>query len=245
MKRLLIGVFLIVVTATAYAATITRPNTYVSGATILASEINDDFNTIYNEFNGSISNANISASAAIAGSKLDLTGSNGLATGSLVKAGTGTGTATVVGVLDVQVVNVGNDANTTEKILATYTLPANSLSANDKSVRIRAWGTLAANGNTKDLRMRFGGIAGTVIAQRVSITDSNVDWELEGIVIRTGATTQASTGRALVAGAAWTLYDTPGQTLSAAVDIVMTGKSPTTGAANDVVCKGMITEMLN
>lgn len=53
--------------------TITRPNSYSSGGTILSSEVNDDLDTIYNEFNGSISNANIDSSAAIAYSKLSLT----------------------------------------------------------------------------------------------------------------------------------------------------------------------------
>ena len=55
--------------------TITRPNSYTAGDTIIASEVNNDFNTIYNEFNGGIDNANIDSSAAIAYSKLSLTGS--------------------------------------------------------------------------------------------------------------------------------------------------------------------------
>lgn len=54
-------------------ATITRPNSYVSNTTIEPSQVNDDLNTIYSEFNGSISNANIDASAAIVYSKLDST----------------------------------------------------------------------------------------------------------------------------------------------------------------------------
>ena len=50
---------------------ITKPYTLSAGATIYASEHNDNYDTIYNEFNGSISNANISGSAAIAGSKIN------------------------------------------------------------------------------------------------------------------------------------------------------------------------------
>lgn len=53
-------------------AVITKPNTFTAGATIVASEHNDNFDTIYNEFNGSISNANVDSSAAIANSKLNL-----------------------------------------------------------------------------------------------------------------------------------------------------------------------------
>lgn len=51
-------------------ALITKPNTFVNGATIIAAQHNSNFDTIYNEFNGSISNANISASAAIVDTKL-------------------------------------------------------------------------------------------------------------------------------------------------------------------------------
>lgn len=49
---------------------ISVPYTFSAGAVIVASEHNSNFSTIYNEFNGSISNANISASAAIADTKL-------------------------------------------------------------------------------------------------------------------------------------------------------------------------------
>ena len=51
---------------------ITKPNTFSSGATIVASEHNDNYDTLYNLVNGTIDNDNISASAAILGSKLNL-----------------------------------------------------------------------------------------------------------------------------------------------------------------------------
>lgn len=52
-------------------AVISKPNTFSAGGSIIASEHNSNFDTIYNEFNGSITNANISGSAAIADTKLD------------------------------------------------------------------------------------------------------------------------------------------------------------------------------
>lgn len=55
-------------------ALISKPYTFSAGATIIASEHNSNFDTIYSEFNGSISNTNISSGAAIAYSKLNLTG---------------------------------------------------------------------------------------------------------------------------------------------------------------------------
>lgn len=53
-------------------ASITKPNTFVDGATIQASEHNANFDTIYNDYNSNITNVNISGSAAIANSKLNL-----------------------------------------------------------------------------------------------------------------------------------------------------------------------------
>lgn len=49
---------------------ITKNNTWSAGETILAVEHNENFNTIYNEFNGNIDNANIKAGAGIVDSKL-------------------------------------------------------------------------------------------------------------------------------------------------------------------------------
>ena len=52
--------------------TISKPNTFSAGATIIASEHNSNFDTVYNEFNGNIENVNVKGSAAIANSKLNL-----------------------------------------------------------------------------------------------------------------------------------------------------------------------------
>jgi len=53
-------------------ATITKPNTFSAGATIFAAEHNSNFDTIYNDFNGNITNVNIASGAAISDTKLDL-----------------------------------------------------------------------------------------------------------------------------------------------------------------------------
>lgn len=51
-------------------AIIVKPNTFSAGAVIIASEHNANFDTIYTDYNGNITNANISASAAIVDTKL-------------------------------------------------------------------------------------------------------------------------------------------------------------------------------
>lgn len=49
---------------------ITKDYTWSAGAVIVAAEHNANFNTIYNDYNGNITNANLSASAAIVDTKL-------------------------------------------------------------------------------------------------------------------------------------------------------------------------------
>lgn len=53
-------------------ALITKDYTFSTGATILASEHNTNFDTLYNAFNGNIDNANIKSGAAISLAKLSL-----------------------------------------------------------------------------------------------------------------------------------------------------------------------------
>ena len=48
-----------------------RPNSYTNGTTADATEVNSDFDTLYNAFNGNIDNANVKAAAAIDPDKLD------------------------------------------------------------------------------------------------------------------------------------------------------------------------------
>ncbi len=49
---------------------ITKPYTFTVGSSIVASEHNSNADTIYNDYNGNITNANISGTAAISDSKL-------------------------------------------------------------------------------------------------------------------------------------------------------------------------------
>ena len=64
-------------------ALITRTHDFVDGTVAEAEEVDTDFNTLYNEFNGSINNDNIASDAAIDGSKV-----TGVATGWIATTGT-------------------------------------------------------------------------------------------------------------------------------------------------------------
>ena len=51
-------------------ALITKDNTFTAGNTITASEHNENFDTIYNDYNGNIKNENLASNAAIENTKL-------------------------------------------------------------------------------------------------------------------------------------------------------------------------------
>jgi hypothetical protein len=52
---------------------ITKPKTWVDGEGVLFNDLNNNFDTAYNEINGNLDNTNIKASAGIAGTKLAAT----------------------------------------------------------------------------------------------------------------------------------------------------------------------------
>jgi hypothetical protein len=56
---------------------ITKPTTFTDGTVPTAAQFNNDFDTVYTEFNGNIQNANIKAAADIAESKIDFDTTSG------------------------------------------------------------------------------------------------------------------------------------------------------------------------
>lgn len=58
-------------------ATLTKPKTWADNENVLYTDLNSSFDTIYNEFNGNIDNANIKSSAGIVESKLAFSTSSG------------------------------------------------------------------------------------------------------------------------------------------------------------------------
>lgn len=160
----------------------------------------------------------------------------------VIPKGTGTATAVPSGVLVVNVTQAGTAGDTAETDLWTYSLPANTLSANGKGVRVRAWGTVGANGNTKSIRPYFGGTS----LRLLSTTSNAGAWVCEWEIYRTGASAQkgvvvnAITGTALGISAVSPAADT-----TAAIIIKLTGQNDAAAAANDIVLEGARVEALN
>lgn len=157
-------------------------------------------------------------------------------------AGTGTGTYPPEGLINSQTNNVGTGADTTEDTLHTYNLPANSLSANGKGIRIYGWGTTAANANAKTLKVYFGSLALT-IASAVAANPKPWNFELEIRRVGVGSQTYCLTGQfngAIVA----TQVGTASQDETTDLTLKTTGTNGT-ASANDLTEANFTVEFLN
>jgi len=85
---------------------------------------------------------------------------------------------------------VGTDADTNEKDLWSYSLPAGTLANDGDLLRVYAWGTCNQNGTRT--RAYFGGTK--TVDPDTNQTLSGTDWRVQFDVIRTGASAQKSIG---------------------------------------------------
>jgi len=168
--------------------------------------------------------------------------------------GSGIGTILSDGNLHRQIGNplAGNNADTTDDVLASYTLPAWSFDVPGRGLCITAQGNTGATTNDKRIKLWFNAsisagavTGGSVIADTGAwvsgtIPNHNVGWQLTANVFKYGATetnTQYAQGTAILGGVdgGIGLPVFPTAVESGAIVIALTGSSYTTGAANDVV----------
>jgi hypothetical protein len=152
--------------------------------------------------------------------------------------------ASVSGVLNTQFAATSNSGSG-ETDIYTYTLPAGALNANGKALRVRAWGTKAANGNGITWKLYFGS---TAVVNK-SATTSGAMWFAEYTLIRTGAATQTALGTGWSnSGANATInvnginVASPTETLSGTVTIKLTLQGVSSA---DATAAGWAVEILN
>ena len=169
--------------------------------------------------------------------------SNKTLTDALHNAGTGTETFRANGHIAVDLTAASTAANVTETDLISYSLPLNTLSANSLAVRIRAWGTSAANANTKTIRLYFGN--SVVFSNNISQAPNGAAWLFEADVFRTSASTQDVIAHGSVGHfPQTTVFNIATEDLTAAVIIKITGQN---GVANatEITAEGLSVEFLN
>lgn len=149
----------------------------------------------------------------------------------------------VGGLLNAQTGSVGTTAVTTEEVLLSYTMPANTLSAAGQAVRITCGWTTGATANNKTVKLYFGA---SVIATPTQAANAQVG-RLSAIVMRTGAATQKFFGGGMAGTGSITpvaeVYTAGTDNLAAGVLIKCTGTNGT-AAANDIVANGLLTELI-
>lgn len=144
----------------------------------------------------------------------------------------------VVVPLKVDLTSTGNGADQTEDTLISYSIPAATMGANGvQGFEIEAWGTTAANGDNKQIKLYFGA---AVIATGV-VTINAKNWFLKLKVFRSGTNTQVVFGE----GQSDTTNITPTvttatETETAAIVAKVTGQETTASTASSIVAKGLI-----
>ena len=117
------------------------------------------------------------------------------------------------------------------------------MGVNGQGVRIKAWGTTAANANNKTVRLKFGAAN---ILDTGAVASNNETWYFEAEVFRTGGATQdaiafVSFFNGVITQAQIT---NPAETLTGAVTVAVSGQNGTANA-NDIVAEGLTVEYIS
>lgn len=133
-----------------------------------------------------------------------------------------------------------------EEVLFSHTVPANTLDTNGKTVKLTAVGTLAADTDAKIVRVRWGGLAGTIACTVSNNSASDVNWRVEVLVARIGSNSQRLTGvghffTTTAASRSVLTITTATETDSGGVDLVVTADGVNAG---DIVFEAAWVEYL-
>ena len=188
-----------------------------------------DANSIY-----TLNSGNVGIGVDPPTAKLHVNGSAIITSGLSIGTDAVSSNFSVGGVLETQSTSNGN-IGTGEDVLMTYTLANGALGTAEDRVELTGFGTLAANGQNKRIRIYFGS---TVIFDTGTVTHNALDWSFSGVVIRTGAATQiASCNFIWENTGADTDFTSPLETLSGSVVIKVTGEA---SSDNDIVQKAFL-----
>ncbi len=161
-------------------------------------------------------------------------------TGELPFGGEGTAAYKTMGVIDSQFTPVGN-VGTGEDDLMSYTLPANTLSANGKGIRVTASGL--GNGiDNSTLKFHFGSFAYTLHG----LTSIEI-WWFSALILRSSAGNQRRlyTAHAEPTGVTTSTDGTASQDETGAIIVKFTGEN-ISDASDDAVSQSlMLIEVLN
>jgi hypothetical protein len=137
------------------------------------------------------------------------------------------------------VAGVGNGSDTTEDVLFSASIPANTLDINGRQILLEAFGSLSATNAVKTIRMYFGS---SIIYTAAIVTPAAVtagDWQAQLAITRTAHNVQIAVGSADFSGAAVVRnvqkFLGGNEVDTAAIVVKITGQS-SVATANSAVC---------
>lgn len=135
------------------------------------------------------------------------------------------------------------NSGTGETDLHSFTIPASHFNANKRMLRITAWGSFAANGNTKTLKL-YTGAGNTITLNPTTTAPNGVRFKMTATLIRTGVDAQKILYE-LIIDTAYEIVgmDTATEDDGAAIIVKLTGQSGT--ASNDILLDQTQIEYLN
>lgn len=198
--------------------------TLVAGTDAKAADLNANFVALKNAFNALVTGTDVLAAMTL-----------------LAKLGGSSVSSPVVALARLQYPLLGNNAGGADTDIDTLAVPAAAVNARGKGLRVFAWGTFAANGNAKTVKLVIGNQAAAPIN---GDTSSNVVWTVEGIFQR-GSAANVTDGflSALVGGTWKTLQRVNANTSSWDAGFNVKWQLAATGAS-DVVLNGCVYEYL-
>jgi len=119
-------------------------------------------------------------------------------------------------------------ADTTEDVLATVTIPAGSMGANGW-LRMMGFWSFTNNGNNKTVRVRLGGVSGTVLLQYVFTTHINMRAMLEIGNANSQSSQVGTLSYSTSSGATQSAKNTAAIDTSSATTLVFTGQKASSG----------------
>ena len=154
----------------------------------------------------------------------------------------------------------GNSADLTDDVLAFYAMSPNAFDVAGRELLINAAGKFAANGNNKRVKVWATPtlpVLGSAVAGGVLLADSGVvtnngqGWTASTNITKYGAAgsnTQMAWGSQVITGATHGGTTAPAlltQAEAATIYFAITGSSPTTGAAGDVLLNALAVQFSN
>ena len=134
---------------------------------------------------------------------------------------------------------VGAVTQNTDNLLNSVSLDDEMLALRGRGLMIAAYGTTAANGNTKDIKLFLGA---TAIATFTDSTANAKDWSFLVFLLRTGTDTQSGFAIGLIDGAvvaATSINFTATEDANVAITIKTTGNN-NSAAASAATGKGLV-----